>query len=116
MLHSPRFHVDHHRDRQPKGDVAKNTTWLNLSHALSERDRRVLLVDLDPQASLTISLGFDVRELKATIYDVLLATNPDLSTKGIIQATGIKGVSLALLPLTLLLTLELSSSLLVAGC
>lgn len=78
-----------------KGGVAKTTTCLNLGHALSERGRRVLLVDLDPQASLTISLGVDVRELSATIYDVLLATNPDLSVKDIIQDTTIKGVSLA---------------------
>ena len=78
-----------------KGGVAKTTTCLNLGHALSERGRRVLLVDLDPQASLTISLGVDVRNLTSTIYDVLLTTNADLSIKGIIQATGIKGVSLA---------------------
>ena len=53
-----------------KGGVAKTTTCLNLGHALSEGGRKVLLVDLDPQSSLTISLGFDVRELPSTIYDV----------------------------------------------
>jgi len=75
--------------------VAKTTTCLNLGHALSERGRRVLLVDLDPQACLTISLGVDVRELTSTIYDVLLATDPNLSIKDIVQATTIKNVSLA---------------------
>ncbi|MBX3027049.1 ParA family protein [bacterium] len=78
-----------------KGGVAKTTTCLNLGHALSERGRRVLLVDLDPQASLTISLGVDVRKLESTIYDVLLSTNANLSVKDIIQATSIKNVSLA---------------------
>lgn len=46
-----------------KDGVAKTTTCLNLGHALSEGGRRVLLCDLDPQSSFTISLGFDVREL-----------------------------------------------------
>lgn len=78
-----------------KGGVAKTTTCLNLGHALAEHDRRVLLVDLDPQASLTISLGVDVRELTSTVYDVLLATKPDLTLKDIIQPTSMKAVSLA---------------------
>ncbi len=55
-----------------KGGVAKTTTCLNLGHALAERGQKVLLCDLDPQSSLTISLGLDVRELPSTIYDVLL--------------------------------------------
>ncbi len=78
-----------------KGGVAKTTTCLNLGHALSERGRRVLLCDLDPQASLTISLGFDVRELPSTIYDVLLDTKVGISIKDIIQTTGMKNVDVA---------------------
>ena len=78
-----------------KGGVAKTTTCLNLGHALSERGRRVLLVDLDPQASLTISLGFDVRNLPSTIYDVLLDTKAGLSIKDIVQETTMKGVDVA---------------------
>jgi chromosome partitioning protein len=78
-----------------KGGVAKTTTCLNLGHALSEHDRRVLLCDLDPQSSLTISLGFDVRELPATIYDVLLDTKAGLTLKDIIRTTTMKNVDVA---------------------
>ena len=54
-----------------KGGVGKTTTALNLGAALAELGRRVLLVDLDQQGSLTISAGLDPEELSATIYTVL---------------------------------------------
>jgi chromosome partitioning protein len=78
-----------------KGGVGKTTTCLNLAHALAEHDRRILLVDLDPQASLTISLGLNVRDLTATIYDVLLETRPGLTIQAITLQTDIPKVSLA---------------------
>lgn len=78
-----------------KGGVAKTTTCLNVGHALSERGRRVLLCDLDPQSSLTISLGLDIRELPATIYDILLGTKPDLALGDVIRATRMKNVDVA---------------------
>lgn len=57
-----------------KGGVGKTTSTLNLGAALVEQGHSVLLLDLDPQGSLTTSLGLDPEELDETIYDVLLAT------------------------------------------
>jgi chromosome partitioning protein len=58
-----------------KGGVAKTTTVAALGAALAEQGRSVLLVDLDPQACLTYSLGFDPDELDPTIHDVLVGRN-----------------------------------------
>jgi chromosome partitioning protein len=55
-----------------KGGVAKTTTTLNLAVAFSEKGHRVLCVDLDPQANLTMSQGIDPDSLEASMYDVLV--------------------------------------------
>jgi chromosome partitioning protein len=55
-----------------KGGVAKTTTVASLGSALAELDQRVLLVDLDPQACLTFSLGLDPETLELSVHDVLL--------------------------------------------
>ena len=55
-----------------KGGVAKTTTVASLGAALAELGQKVLLVDLDPQACLTFSLGFDPDALELSVHDVLL--------------------------------------------
>jgi len=55
-----------------KGGVAKTTTAVSLGVAFAELGRRVLLVDLDPQACLTFSLGLDPDALDLSVHDVLL--------------------------------------------
>jgi chromosome partitioning protein len=55
-----------------KGGVAKTTTVQALGVALAQQGHRVLLVDLDPQACLTYSLGFDPDGLEISLHDVLL--------------------------------------------
>jgi chromosome partitioning protein len=55
-----------------KGGVAKTTTCLSLGACLAERGRSVLLIDLDPQAHLTLSLGLAPDQLRRTVADALL--------------------------------------------
>ncbi|MEQ8464001.1 ParA family protein [Coleofasciculus sp. E1-EBD-02] len=58
------------------GGVAKSTLTLNLGYHLAQRKHRVLLIDLDPQASLTTFMGEDPVELKTTVYDAIAGEAP----------------------------------------
>ncbi len=75
-----------------KGGVAKTTTCLSLGGSLAEQGNLVLLVDLDPQAHLTSSLGIKPGELRRTVSDVLL--NQD-SLASISLETQVFGLDLA---------------------
>jgi len=57
-----------------KGGVGKTTTAAALAEGLSEHGKRVLLIDWDPQASLTITMGLNPDSLRPTIYDALAST------------------------------------------
>lgn len=58
-----------------KGGVAKTTTTANLGACLAARGHRTLLIDLDPQANLTLGLGVEWDQLPCALHDVLL--DPD---------------------------------------
>lgn len=78
-----------------KGGVAKTTTVASLGAALVARGRRVLVVDLDPQGSLTFSLGHNPDKLESSVHEVLTA-GADIGEAILDTAEGV-----ALLPATI---------------
>lgn len=64
---------------QHKGGAGKTVTCVNLGASLAEMGKAVLLVDTDPQAALTLSLGINPTELKRSIYDALAHADVPLS-------------------------------------
>ena len=59
-----------------KGGVGKTTTAVNLTAALTEAGKKVLLCDFDPQANATSGFGIDKRRLQKTVYDVIINDTP----------------------------------------
>jgi chromosome partitioning protein len=58
------------------GGVGKTTLTMNLGYHLAERRHRVLLIDMDPQASLTTFMGLDPVELNQTVYEAIVGEEP----------------------------------------
>ena len=63
-----------------KGGVGKTTSAVNLTAALTEAGKRVLLCDFDPQANATSGLGVEKRKLKQSVYDVIINDAPVAET------------------------------------
>lgn len=76
-----------------KGGVGKTTTAINLGGALAQLGRRVLCLDLDPQANLTVGLGIDLNTVDTNIANVLI--DPDVSLESIIRPTKTKNLDVA---------------------
>jgi len=55
-----------------KGGVGKTTTAINLSSCIAYKGKKVLIIDIDPQGNTTSGLGVDKREIRKSIYDVLI--------------------------------------------
>ncbi len=75
-----------------KGGVGKTTTTVNLSACFAEKGLKTLIIDLDPQANATTSVGLNPRRLDTSIYDVLLQ---EAELEEIIEPTMIKALHIA---------------------
>ena len=75
-----------------KGGTGKTTSAINLSTYLALAEKKVVLIDLDPQANATSGIGVNKHNIKKSIYHVLLE---EFDIKEILQATAIKNLWLA---------------------
>ncbi|TKG91195.1 ParA family protein [Puteibacter caeruleilacunae] len=74
-----------------KGGVGKTTTAINLAASLAILEKKVLIIDADPQANATSGVGIDVRNVKSSIYDCVV---DELDPKSIIMKTEIDNLDI----------------------